>query len=46
MAEGVFQPADQWWEIALPGIVVATMVFQLISEVRAKRCILFGEVDR
>ena len=46
MADGVFQPADPRWEIALPGIVAAAMVFQLISEVRAKRCILFGEVDR
>ena len=46
MADGVFQPADQWWDIALPGIVAAAMGFQLVSEVRAKRCILFGEVGR
>jgi 4-amino-4-deoxy-L-arabinose transferase-like glycosyltransferase len=28
---------DRWWEIALPGIVAATMVFLLIGEVRSDR---------
>ena len=32
-----YDRTDQWWEIALPGIVVAMMVFLLISEVRGKR---------
>ena len=31
-----YDQTDQWWEIALPGIVAATMVFLLISEVRSK----------
>jgi hypothetical protein len=26
-----------WWEIALPGIVAATMVFMLLGELRVKR---------
>jgi len=31
-----YDQTDQWWEIALPGIVAATMVFLLVSEVRSK----------
>jgi formate hydrogenlyase subunit 4 len=32
-----YDHTNRWWEIALPGIVAATMVFLLISEVRTKR---------
>jgi hypothetical protein len=31
-----YDQTERWWEIALPGIVAATMVFLLISEVRSK----------
>jgi hypothetical protein len=31
-----YDQTDQWWEIALPGIVAAAMVFLLISEVRER----------
>ena len=31
-----YDQTDHWWDIALPGIVAATMVFLLISEVRER----------
>ena len=26
-----------WWEIALPGVVAATLIFMLLSELRGRR---------
>ena len=31
-----YDQTDQWWEIAMPGIVAATRVFLLISDVRER----------
>jgi hypothetical protein len=28
------QPGAEWWQIALPGIVAATLVYLLIEQVR------------